>query len=87
VAAVALAAVLWDYWGNMTKVGTDNNYCFDSADRLTKYDGAGTSDDTTCSYFPGGWRVIRIWECALAKSLRGCLRRIRKGLTQSSGKR
>jgi hypothetical protein len=39
-------AYQWDNWGNVTKVGSNDAYYWDNADRLTKYDGYGTTNAT-----------------------------------------
>jgi len=52
-------AYSWEYWGNLTKIGTDKSYYWDAADRLTKFDGPGTSDDTTYVYAPGSWERVK----------------------------
>ncbi len=52
-------ALLWDAWGNVTKVGANDSYYWDDADRLTKYDGSGTANDTTYAYAPGSWKRVK----------------------------
>lgn len=49
----------WDEWGNVTKVGANDCYFWDDANRLTKYDGYGSANDTTYGYAPGSWNRIK----------------------------
>ena len=52
-------AYLWDTWGNVTKVGSSDYYYWDDADRLTKYDGSGTTNDTSYVYAAGSWKRVK----------------------------
>jgi RHS repeat-associated protein len=49
----------WDQWGNLTRAGTFDSYYWDDADRLTKYDGFGTANDTSYTYAPASWQRIK----------------------------
>jgi len=52
-------AYAWDKWGDVTKVGSSDYYYWDDAARLTKYDGSGTTNDTTYAYAPGSWKRVK----------------------------
>jgi len=50
--------VQWDYWGSMTDVWSHTFY-YDDSDRLTRYDGSGTSNDVTYTYAAGSWERFK----------------------------
>jgi len=54
---VGTEEVQWDYWGDITKISTQQAYLWDDSSRLTKCDSSGGGTiDTTYGYLPGSWK-------------------------------